>query len=210
MKILRSMIINEPDCFLLPSVWNRYEATLRSQLGEADFEASARLEQISRRNACFTNALREDIWRRLSTPRKRLINLLDTMPVDGSFVKLTRACLKTTSDFDLLVATSLEWATSVHRNGDARIYVVAHLLRQCSTVQTGLDNSIMKFLASVSALPDLSMSAVYKVLAELLRSEHLSAGRFLSWLMARGKLHNRLGSDQVLKSTLCEALLMCD
>ena len=197
MRVLKSMITSAPDCFLLPRIWSRYEGTLRMELSEADAATLACFEQISARNARFMSASREDTWQRLDTPRKRLIHLLDAMPVDGNFVKLSKECLKTTADFDLLVATCFEWSASIHRNGEARIYMIARLLRQCSTVQAGLDDSIMKFLASIPGLPGLSVAAVYRVVAELLRSKHLSAGRFLSWLMARGRLHERMGSDEV-------------
>ncbi|KAL8826787.1 MAG: hypothetical protein Q9191_003586 [Dirinaria sp. TL-2023a] len=196
MRVLISMITSAPDCFFLPRVWGKYETTMRLGLGEADADILACFERISERNTRFMSASREDTWERLNTPRKRLVHLLDTMPVDGNFVKLSKECLKTTDDFDLLVATCFEWSASIHRNGEARIYMIARLLRQCSALQAGLDESIMRFLGSMPTLPGLSVAAVYRVVAELLRSKHLSAGRFLSWLMARGRLHERMGSNQ--------------
>lgn len=191
------MIVNAPDCFLLPKVWHKYEAILNEQMINANDDIMASLEQISKRNSCFDKSLKDEPWQRPDTPRQRLIRILDTMPINGSFVKLSRDCLETANDFNLLVATCFEWAASLYRNGEARVYTVARLLRRCNAYEKPLDDPILNFLASASKNTGIFMGAVYRIIAELLRSKHFSASRLLSWLIARGGLRRIEALEQV-------------
>ena len=194
---LKSFMISDPTCFLMPRLWHKYESILRKYIEGDEHVVHDCFEHISIRNLRLMQVLRVNIWRPPNTPRQRIIAVLDNMPTDSNFVRLANDCLQIMDDFDGLVATCLEWASSLHRDGYERIYISARLLRQCGKARGGLETSVMKFLAANSGLVGLSCARLYRILAELLRSNHLTPGKYLSWLMARGNLHGPPTPDQV-------------
>lgn len=197
--LLSSIMISHPRLFLMPRLWHKYEPIFRQCMDDEEkSELHACLERISMRNQRLLMKMSENqAWKPPSTPRQRLILTLDNLPANSNFSGLAKDCLHTVSDFDILVATCLEWASSLHRNGRDKIYICSRLLRQCSNAHSGLEASIMRFLAADSSSLGSFSDNMYRVLAELLRTKHIAPGRYLSWLIARGNLSNFSSTDQV-------------
>ena len=173
---------------------------LRQYVTQNEPQLEGCLEPISKRNLRLqTTVSQPPGWRPPSTARQRLISILDTVQTDVHFSNVTEDCLQTIDDFDVLIATCLEWASSRNRDGDDRVYICTRLLRQCSKVRAGLDTSIMRFIATRASFADLSIEKLYRLLAELLRSKHIAPGRYLSWLMARGNLSGHPTTAQVVQ-----------
>lgn len=99
----------------------------------------------------------------------------------------------TTKDRNALVRTVLEWCTSLYRPGTAKVYVAHRLLS--TWVGFGLDSTgaILAFMVS-DPLEELDRkTALYHLVAELVRSHHFDPLRYIQWLIARGGLHDPNG-----------------
>ena len=125
---------------------------------------------------------------------------LDSLRDNQSFGSVASACLRATSDSDLLIRTCVEWSSSVHRYGCFRAYAAARLLRIWKRKGIDLQSPIFNFLAACSDIPGLQKREVYRLLAELVRSRHLSVSKYLQWLIARGTLdgHHELHSVSIM------------
>ena len=187
-KLLKSLSISAPACLLLPRCWIKYERTFQNCFqGPADIPASC-FEHIVRRNLRLTKSSEGRAWRPTPTSRRTFITFLDTTSDWAQIVKLTDSCLAATDDSSKLVITCLEWASSSYRHGHARIYIAARILRRWSKQGIELEKPILDFLAASPNMAGLHKGNTYRLLAELIRSKHFLAGKYLQWLMARGTL----------------------
>lgn len=200
-QMLKSFMVSHSSLFLLPRLWHLCDPILRNYVGPDEPALQECLGRISKRNLrLLTTVPHNQVWRAPDTPRQRVISALDSVSVDSNFPLLASDCLREMEDLDALVAVCLEWGSSLYRNGDENIYICARLLRQYSKGRTGLDMSIMSFLAVKPRLEGLSIAKLFRILTELLRSKHLAPGRYISWIMARGNLREPLMANQVTTS----------
>ena len=177
-----------PACFLLPGCWNQYQETIKSCLGDDDFHLRSCFESLSRRNTNLQKRFPRQKGQPRSTCQEKVIDLLDQLYTEQNFGKIAGACLRVTRHHDLLVKTCVEWAASACRHGHFRAYAAARLLRIWNKHGVELQQPIFDFLSANPDPAGLRKRDVYKVLAELVSSKHLSVGRYLQWLMARGTL----------------------
>ena len=185
-------MIVAPACFFLLDSWNQYKDTIDNCLIDQDNEQLRMcFENLSRRNLNLGNhSLRRS--RQLSSSlRQRIIGLLDTLSIEPNFSKVAGACLHLADDSDVLVKTCIEWSASIYRHGHFRTYAAARLLRIWNKHGVELQRPIFDLLASDPDAEGLSGKDLYRLLAELVSSRHLSVGKYLQWLMARGTLHGR-------------------
>ena len=187
-KLLKSVVISAPACLLLPRCWIKYETTLQDCSQKTDDVPASCLRRIARRNARLTKTTEEQSWRPTPTPRRTLISLLDSTTEWTRIARLTDGCLTGTDDGSSLVITCLEWASSSYRHGHAKVYIAARILRRWSKQGVELEKPILDFLAASPDMAGLQKGSTYKLLAELIRSKHFLAGKYLQWLMARGTL----------------------
>ena len=180
--MIKSLILTSPACFISPHMWAKYEPLLRRSLDSATKNLRDSLNQISRRNKV--------IWDQASlpatTPKQRVIQLLDVVFDDVDIATLADACRSLMPDTNSLVTTFLQWGSSVYRTGMARVYLSIRLLRGLPIKMGGLHSPITAFLANGKEHVGLSRPNLFRILAELCRSKHLNVGRYLQWLMARG------------------------
>lgn len=185
----------------MPRLWHLCDPILRNYIGPDEPALHECFGRISERNLRLLATLpHKQVWRAPDTPRQRVISVLDSVSVDTNFPLLASDCLREIEDLDALVAVCLEWGSSLYRNGEENIYICVRLLRQYSKGRSGLDMSIMSFLAVKPRLEGLSIAKLLRILTELLRSKHLAPGRYVSWIMARGNLREPLMANQVTTS----------
>ena len=175
-------MLTHPACFLLPLSWNKDEGLLRRTLDDSTTPLSSAFDQISIRNG----QLQSEISQRGRTPKQKVIQLLDGSLENINFTSIANACLEVYRDIDAFVMTCLQWGSSAHRTGHARIYLTARLLRRSCEKQIVLDRCVFDFVTTAAIYDGLSKPSLYRILAELFRSKHLSAGKYLQWLMAKG------------------------
>lgn len=195
-----------PACFILPSCWNKYQDTVNSCLGDNDVYLRVCFESLSRRNTNLQRRFPRQQRYPRSTCQGKVIDILDQLYTEHNFGRIAGACLRITHDQDLLVKTCLEWAASAYRLGHFRAYAAARILRIWNKHGVELQQPIFDVLHANPYPVGLRRHDVYKVLAELVSSRHLSVGRYLQWLMACGKLQGSrqpspVSSTSTLKSS---------
>lgn len=187
-KLLKTIMLSAPACFILPACWSSYKDAIKSCLDQKESLLQSSFESLSKRNYRLRNrSLNQSRWTRKS-PRQTIIANLDSLYDDPNFGNIADACLQANGDHDLLVRTCIEWSSSIYRHGRFKAYAAARLLRIWKRKGVDLQGPIFKFLAASSDVPGLQKRDVYRLLAELVRSHHLSVGKYLQWLIARGTL----------------------
>ena len=180
-----------PGCLILPAYWTKYEGAIQRCLGQKEDRLQSSFDNLNKRNWRLRNRSLEQWIQGTKTHRQTIILYLDSLRDGRSFSRVAGACLRATSDHDLLVRTCIEWSSSLYRYGFFRAYAAARLLRMWKGMGVDLQGPIFKFLAACSDVPGLKRRDVYRLLAELVRSRHLSVGKYLQWLIARGTLDSR-------------------
>ncbi|PHH85602.1 hypothetical protein CDD83_192 [Cordyceps sp. RAO-2017] len=190
-SLLALLLKNNPESFILPSVWPRHRDCLKAFLAPDDAAAQAAFQRVNGRNARLLVA------NTTSPPagRQHLVKLLDSTIQGQSERDLSAKCLAAIDDQLELVRAVVDWATSVHRPGLAKTYVAARLLKSWSAVQVNVTSVVVDVLADVSAGDHLRKKAVYRLVAELVRSGLFSVPRYLQWLIGRGGLHEAAEID---------------
>lgn len=124
-------------------------------------------------------------------------------------------------DASMLVQVCLEWSASLYRcrYGKARVYLVARLLRELSGMGIDIEIAIFDFIAITANACDLDLSRFYEVVADLVRLQHFSVGRYLQWVMANGILsqydpsdvvnYNRSGEQSDFAKLVAAAVVRC-
>ena len=196
-RFVKTIMYLAPGCFLLPGRWDEYQELVRECLNEDELHLLSCFETLSKRNA---NLRKRSPGRKgllQSTCRDRIIDQLDRLYTDHNFAKIAGACLRLTHNHDLLVRTCVEWSASAYRHGLFRTYAAARLLRIWSRHGVELQRPVLDFLTARPNPVGSRRPDVYKLLAELISSKHLSVGKYLQWLMARGTLLGRPESLRV-------------
>ena len=186
--LLKNMMLSAPACFILPSCWRKYENATQSCLDKKESRLQSLFDNISKRNWSLRNRNLDHGTQATKSERQTIITYLDNLRDDQCFGRIAGMCLRVTGDHDLLVRTCIEWSSSVYRHGRFRTYAAARLLRIWKKRGVDLQAPIFNFLAASSEVPGLRKRDVYILLAELVRSQHLSVGKYLQWLIARGTL----------------------
>lgn len=205
------MIIAAPACFLQMHNWDLYKGTIEENLIDRGSD-HLRLcyEDLLRRNADLRSHSLSQNRQSGGSEKQRIISLLDTLSTEPKFGKVAGACLCLACDTDILVKTCIEWSASIYRHDHCRIYVAARLLRIWNKRGVELQRPIIELLAANPNAEGMNREILYGLLAGLVSSKHLSVGKYLQWLMARGKLHDRHEPGPVSCLNLIPSLCLTD
>ena len=194
-------MLSAPVCLILPACWSKYEYAIQSCVDQKESRLQSSLDNLTKRNWTLRNRSLKQRIQATKTVRQIIISNLDSLRNDQSLGKVAEACLRATSDHDWLVQTCIEWSSSIYRYGYSRAYAAARLLRVWKRKGVNLQGPVFKFLATRSDDPGLKKRDVYRLLAELVRSRHLSVGKYLQWLIARGTLDGHHEPNSVSTTT---------
>ena len=172
----------------MPEHWTKYERLVRGYFQHQRDVAASDFDLVSRRNARLARAHVGRGSHKMSSPKENLIALLDGAINWASLIKSADECLTAADNSDILVVTCLEWASSLYRHGQARVYVAARVLRRWSQRGYELERPILDSFANNAGLARLNKGNIYRLLAELIRSRHFLVGKYFQWLIARGTL----------------------
>ncbi|KUJ07380.1 RNA polymerase-like protein II mediator complex component Srb8 [Mollisia scopiformis] len=201
--LLDGMMVSNPESFIAPKSWLKYRDALMSSLSGKSNSLSTVLLEIDRRN----NRLAASSAKKELNSRRRFIKLLDRTLSHPFSHELARQWWQTDEDKDMLMQTVLEWASSFHRPGVAKIYVATRLLRTWSHFGADVTAAILHFIDSATYESGRNRNALYHLVSELARSEHFSTPRYLQWLIARGGLHDEA---DVVPSAPCSTRLLAE
>ncbi|MCJ1403892.1 RNA polymerase II mediator complex subunit [Xylographa trunciseda] len=194
---LRSLALSNPSYFLMPDSWAKYEPTLRACNNRCDKNWNLRMKQIETRNFHLTQKSGAALRESGTTFRQQFIALLDAPQSASNIRGLSRKALDMLEDRALLVCTLLEWATTQYRSGLPRIYVALRLLRLWNQRGVDLDGPVLGFLGQASVAASGDKNAIYRLIAEMIRTRLFSIGTYLQWLMARGSRSENADTDSV-------------
>jgi mediator of RNA polymerase II transcription subunit 12 len=141
------------------------------------------------------------------SPRRRLIQLLDTTLTKPLGDDLPKLCWQIDDDKGVIMQTLLEWSTSSHRPGNAKTFVATRILRFCSRSGADVNEAVFNFLDSKTSESGRNKPAFYHLISELVRSENFSTAGYLQWLIARGGIYN---AAEVARDGPCATRLLAE
>jgi mediator of RNA polymerase II transcription subunit 12 len=165
-----------PENFVSPKTWGTYHKTLEKHISSSSYIS------IDQRNSRLVVPGAEAD----QTPRHQIISVLDSSLLRPFSDEIPKKCWHMTNDRPMLVQTVIEWATSSHRPGAAKVYVGARMLRMWSRYGIELNDEILAFLDSGDHRSGVDKSDLYHLISELSRSGHFSTSKYIQWLIARG------------------------
>lgn len=170
---------------ILPNSFDKYKDLVLSCLDSKENVDNAIFRSLVERNARVQRP--RNCQRSVQfTPRQRVIRLLDSKQPSHDISSISIACLNTVEDRAVLISSVLEWSASSFRSGLCRVYTSVRLLRKWKASGVDVDSYILYFLADAREYYALNVDNIYHTIAELIRSQTFSVGRYFQWLMARG------------------------
>ncbi|KAI9163405.1 Mediator of RNA polymerase II transcription subunit 12 [Paramyrothecium foliicola] len=189
--LLKSLVTTSSENFIGPTTWSKYKDALKASLHPDDGTAQLAYKQIHQRNSrlMVTSGT-------ASSPagRQQLVKLLDST-LESSFTQdLPAKCWVLSDDKEEIVRTVVEWATSPHRPGLARIYIAARLVKTWSAFRLDSTTIILGVIDHIADQDQVRKQMMYRFVTELVRSGHFSLPHYFRWLIARGGYHD---ADQI-------------
>ncbi|KAL2758442.1 hypothetical protein ACRALDRAFT_2040624 [Sodiomyces alcalophilus JCM 7366] len=188
-SLVITLISSYPHNFLSPPAWLKCRDALFASLPIDNDAAQDAYRQLNLRNERLVASSSK------SQPAKRqiLIKHLDATYHSVYSPELPATCWAVGEDKAMIVRTVLDWSTSFHRPGLAKIYVAANLLRVWAALDWDVTSAVLEFLDTVPPQMPSSKQAFYQLVRELVRSGVFNVQRYAVWIMTRGVL--RQASD---------------
>ncbi|KAH7019927.1 hypothetical protein EDB80DRAFT_870537 [Ilyonectria destructans] len=184
--LLSSLLKTNPESFIYPSTWPKYRDTLLASLASDDETMQNMINSIQIRNSRLLVSSSTS----LPAGRNQLVKLLDAALKEPIDRELAAKCWSTSDSKPLIIKTLVEWATSFHRPGLAKVYVAANLIRAWSTYRVNPTTAILEILDGIATQDKTRKELVYLLVTELVRTGHFSVPQYIQWVIARGGYHD--------------------
>ncbi|KID89428.1 Mediator of RNA polymerase II transcription subunit 12 [Metarhizium guizhouense ARSEF 977] len=187
------LLKTNPESFVCPPAWQRLGETLRLVLPTEDAAAQAAYNTVKLRNTRLLVA------NTTSPPsgRQYLVQLLDSTLQGKCDPGLSARCWASADDKAGILRTAVEWATSLHRPGLAKVYVVAGLIKSWGAHRINATSTILDALGDIPPGDQMRKRLIIRLVGELVRSGHFSVPQYMQWLIGRGGLHGAEEIDPV-------------
>lgn len=129
--------------------------------------------------------------------RQYLVQLLDSTLQGQCVSGLSTRCWASADDKPSILKTVVEWATSLHRPGLAKVYVAARLIKSWSTFRVSATSTILDVLGDIPSNDKIRKRLIIRLVGELVRCGHFSVAQYMQWLIGRGGLHDADEIDPV-------------
>lgn len=191
--LLISLLNTNPESFICPPAWQRFGETLRLALSADDSAAQTAYNKIKLRNT------RLSVANTTSPPsgRQYFVQLLDSTLQGQRRRDLSSRCWASADDKTGILRTLVEWATSLHRPGLAKVYVAAGLIKSWGTFRVSATSTILDVLGDIPQSDKIRKRLIIRLVAELVRCGHFSVAQYMQWLIGRGGLHDADEIDPV-------------
>ncbi|KHN98755.1 Mediator complex, subunit Med12 [Metarhizium album ARSEF 1941] len=188
--LIISLIKTNPESFVCPPAWQRFCETLRLALPADDAVAEAAYNTIKLRNTRLVVA------NTTSPPsgRQYLVQLLDSTLQGQCSPGLSARCWASADEKTGVLRTVVEWATSLHRPGLAKVYVAAGLIESWGAHRINATSTILDALGDMAPGDKIRKKLTIRLVGELVRAGHFSVPQYMQWLIGRGGLH---GADEI-------------
>ncbi|TAQ88198.1 hypothetical protein B7494_g3506 [Chlorociboria aeruginascens] len=201
--LLRELMASSPESFVSIKLWAKHKHLVLSSLAHEDESFTVIFTAIDERNKRLNSPIIEKEF----SSRQHLISLLDSFISPRPTRDLVEQCWQLDDNKIMLSHTVLQWSTSAHRPGTAKIYVAARIMRSWSRLGIDITEIVLGFLDSNIDQSYCDCRAFYHLVSELSRSEHFSIPVYLQWLIARGGLHD---STELLWDGPCATRLLAE
>lgn len=206
-QLITALVLRHRNCMVIPRTWNRHKHILESMLTSTSQPAlQSALRSVIRRNERLGGWSHKPTQTHQS-PQKTILSALDSIALDFDLNHFATGCLASMPDTQALAVTVLQWACSLYREGEHRLYIAARLLRKWKSRGADIDSAVLTVLSDEQKLKGIKHRDFFRLVAELVRSKHFSVGRYLQWLIASGSLST--GGD-VTKSEACNVRLIAE
>jgi len=183
---IRRLVTSRPTCFLMPDKWPHFVQTLKSCVSVGSPEERAVLDHLVSINERSMGANKLAYLSKPS-PQDRVVDLLDSVSTPMDVSRLSESLMAACANYDLLILSCLEWATTRFRCSTARIYLTARLLRRWRRLGLDTDTVILNYIGKCrTGATAFDSNALKHLSAELSRSQTFSLSKYMQWLMARG------------------------
>lgn len=126
-----------------------------------------------------------------------LVLLLDSTLQGKRIRDLSSRCWESVEDKMEVVRSTVEWATSLHRPGTAKIYVAVGLIKAWDILQVNTTTAILDVLGCIGPDDNGRKKSMTHLVSELVQSGHFCVSQYMKWLIGRGGLHNAGEIDPV-------------
>lgn len=185
-SVLRETALKSPSNFVSSSGWKQDLAALKSCFDDEDLILQQAFDSIVKRNEVLASALTIPTDSEGYRLRKAYIKMLDQIGPHSDLGGLLMQCTEMIQEHRIWVHTTLEWGSSSYRQGEATIYKATRVLSHFSRIGVDLNSHVLDFLTATLTMPGLDKRKLFRILAELFRSQHLAVGKYLEWAIARG------------------------
>ncbi|KAH7037405.1 transcription mediator subunit Med12 [Microdochium trichocladiopsis] len=181
--LISSLMLTTPENFVHPQTWTKGHDAIRACV-MADEATIATFSDIDARNSWFISPSVK------SQPavRTRMVKLLDNILRAPMAEDTPKQLWDLGEDKAGLVRTVLEWATSLHRPGIAKVYAATTILRSWAVLDIDTTGSILEYINTNPLSETSRQHLLYHLVSELVRSNNFSVARYIQWLIARGGL----------------------
>ncbi|KAI5464186.1 hypothetical protein BGZ63DRAFT_350150 [Mariannaea sp. PMI_226] len=188
--LLHTLVKTNAESFISPNAWQKYRAVLHVFLTPDEATQKA-IDEIQIRNSRLL------VTSSASPPagRNQLVRLLDAALKSPTDRELAAKCWATSDNKPQTMKTLVEWATSFHRPGLAKVYVAANLIRAWSSFRTSPTTPILEILDGIDVHDKTRKEMVYLLVTELVRTGHFSVPQYIQWVIARGGYHEEVDID---------------
>jgi mediator of RNA polymerase II transcription subunit 12 len=201
---LNTLLEESPESFIASKSWTQLRETLASNTDAVGVAYSQRLASIENRNQHLHHQCTNVDG---TSSRTKLIACLDMAYQRPFCSELSKDCLAIAGLDPSLCLTIIDWATSFHRPGLAKIYIGARLLRLCGRRGMNVTEVTLNFVAAKSGSKSTCKASVYHLISELVRSGHFSISVYMQWLIARGGFR---GVEDVAVDGPCATRLLAE
>lgn len=188
--LLHTLTKSNPESFVSPSSWQRYRDALHA-FPIPDEATQKAIDAIQIRNSRLLVSSSASP----STGRNQLVKLLDAALKQPTDRELATKCWTASDNKTLIMKTLVEWATSFHRPGLAKVYVAANLIRAWSNFRVSPTTPILEILDGIDPHDKTRKELVYLLVTELVRSGQFSFPQYVQWVIARGGYHEEADID---------------
>lgn len=200
--LLDLLIKSNPESFICPSSWPRYRDTLLENLPSDCEPTQKAFNAVHQRNS----RLLINNCSSLPAGRKQLVRLLDGTLREPDR-ELATKCWATSDNKQLIVRTLVEWATSFHRPGLAKVYIATNLLQSWDISRNLPTSAILDLLVHIDNQDKTRQHLIYHLVTELVRIDMFSVSRYMQWVIARGGYHSE---DDVDPDGPCSTRLLVE
>ncbi|KAK3674384.1 RNA polymerase II mediator complex subunit [Recurvomyces mirabilis] len=200
-KLVAILAVTSRGSLVTPEVWDKYKVLLAPTEMAKTNEA---LRAVAVSVAGSNERLKAPLNKTPSNTRSsvlRLYDMLDTVGLEIDHTALSTSCIELVPHVPDLVNALFDWTASPYRQGLARVYLSARIIKILRSNHHDTDSAISAYIARISPSRAMQHDNIHRLIGELVRETAFSAGSYLQWLASSGALYDA-SSVRVAKRVL--------